>query len=231
MMKLVVVGAHGRMGQTVLVAAQQHPQFHIAHAIDRDGDARQAFAAGDVVIDFTAPAASVEYAQIAAQVGIPIVIGTTGLSEGQMRQLQTAAGRVAVVYSPNLSVGVHLFWHVAQTLAATCGPAYHLAIEETHHIHKIDAPSGTAKHLHALVAHAAQRTPASIPVVAHREGEVIGDHALTCEGTGDCITITHHAKTRAIFADGALVAAAWTIGKPAGWYGMDDVLGLARAVR
>lgn len=226
MIKLVVTGAAGRMGQTIVATAGKSSQFQVVETTERDSDVAKIFALADVVIDFTAPEASVVHAKAAAQRGIPLVIGTTGFTSAQLQAMRAAATNIAVVLSPNTSVGVNLFWHTAAHLSKMCGVEYQLAIEETHHVHKKDAPSGTAKQLHTLVAAAAGRNAATIPVTAHRDGEVIGDHTITFDGAGDRITITHHAKTRAIFAHGALVAAAWLIGKPAGWYGMDDVLGL-----
>lgn len=226
MIKLVVTGAAGRMGQAIVALSGKSDQVQVVGTTGRDDDVAKIFALADVVIDFTAPDASVVHAKAAAQRGIPLVIGTTGFTDAQLQEMRAATTNIAVVLSPNTSVGVNLFWHTAAHLAKICSVEYQLAIEETHHVHKKDAPSGTAKQLHALVAAAAGRDAATIPVVSHRDGEVIGDHTITFDSDGDRITLTHHAKTRAIFAHGALVAAAWLIGKPAGWYGMDDVLGL-----
>ncbi len=237
------------MGRAILKAALAGGQFAIVGATDRGGstclgqdvgtllerpplgvhvtdDVAAAFAKAQVVIDFTSPEGTIAHARAAAARRVPLVIGTTGFTEAQLQELRHISALNAVVFSPNMSVGVNLFWHVAKLLAASCGADYQLAIEETHHVHKKDAPSGTAKQLHAVVAQAGQRDPASIPMVSHREGEVIGDHTITFDSAGDRIAITHHAKTRSIFAEGALVAATWAIDKPAGWYGMNDVLGI-----
>lgn len=226
MIKLVVTGAKGRMGQAIVAAAGKSSRFQVVGTTERGSEMAKIFALADVVMDFTTPEASMVHATVAAQCGIPLVIGTTGFTDAQMQALHAAAKSIAVVFSPNTSVGVNLFWHAAAQLAKICGIEYQLAIEETHHVQKKDAPSGTAKQLHALVAAAAGRDAATIPVTSHRDGEVIGDHTITFDSAGDRITVTHHAKTRTIFAHGALVAAEWLVGKPAGWYGMDDVLGL-----
>lgn len=226
MIKLVVTGAAGRMGQAIVALSGKSSQFQVVGTTERGSDAAKIFALADVVIDFTTPEASLLHAKTAAQRGIPLVIGTTGFTDAQMQELRATTHNIAVVLSPNTSVGVNLFWHTAAQLAKICGAEYQLAIEETHHVHKKDAPSGTAKQLHALVAAAAGRDPRAISVASHRDGEVIGDHTITFDSEGDRITITHHAKTRTIFAHGALVAAEWVIRKSAGWYGMDDVLGL-----
>jgi 4-hydroxy-tetrahydrodipicolinate reductase len=219
------------MGQAIIKAVEQADGAELGAALDRTNSHQldQHLHDSDVVIDFTAPDASVLHAKLAARIGKAIVIGTTGLSDGQMTTLQEAARSIPIVYSPNTSVGVNLFWHTAQALAATCGDAYTVTIDETHHVHKKDAPSGTAKRLHSVVAEASGRKATDITVTSQREGEVIGDHAITFESDGDTITIAHHAKSRAIFAEGAVRAAMWVVGKPVGLYGMGDVLGLSSA--
>lgn len=228
MTHIVVVGAAGRMGREIIEAIEATKDTHLAGTIDL-ANAEQfetVLAKADVAIDFTAPAASVRNAAVAAACGKAIVIGTTGLDAPQMAAIHVAAKKIPLVYSPNMSIGVNLFWHTAKTLAAQCGAAYTMTIDETHHVHKKDAPSGTAKRLHTLVAQASGRAAASIAVTSHREGEVVGDHSMTFESIGDTMTIRHHAKSRGIFAHGAVHAAQWVVQQPAGYYGMEEVLGL-----
>jgi 4-hydroxy-tetrahydrodipicolinate reductase len=249
MIATTIVGASGRMGRTLMAGVLVHPQLTLVGATDRadhaslgqdvgtlletsavgivlSDDIDAAFRAAQVIVDFTAPVASLAHATKAAELGKALVIGTTGFTEAEMETLRIASQSAPIVYSPNMSVGVNLFWHGATALAQGVGEDYHIAIEETHHCHKLDAPSGTAKRLHTLVAHAAQRAPTAIPVVSHREGEVVGDHCVTFDCHGDTITLQHHAKDRRIFSDGALVAAQWAIRQSPGWYSMNDVLGI-----
>lgn len=181
----------------------------------------------DVLIDFTTPDATFQHASWAAEARIPLVVGTTGMGGEVTAHLRTCAAKVGIVCSPNFSVGVNLLWHLAAAGARAWNEGPAIDIEETHHIHKKDAPSGTAKRLHEVVSLATGRPRESIPVVSHRIGEVVGDHAIRFDTAGETLTLTHHAKSRAIFAEGAVRAAAWLVGRPAGWYGMDHVLGLA----
>lgn len=236
------MGASGRMGKALCRAVLQHADCILVGAVVRPGSPFLGQTIGsirytdalaplltnaDVIVDFTTPENSVACAMAAAEKKIPLVIGTTGLTDAQSAVLREVGRTTALVVSPNTSVGVNLFWHAAEQLAAACGGAYTLRIAETHHVHKKDAPSGTAKHLQYLVAAASRQPAENIPVESHRHGEVIGEHTLTLQGPGDSITLTHRATTRDIFADGALLAAAWLAEKPAGLYSMRDVLGLA----
>ncbi|MBI2343811.1 MAG: 4-hydroxy-tetrahydrodipicolinate reductase [Deltaproteobacteria bacterium] len=251
MIRVAIVGGAGRMGRALVAAVLESPACtltgvteHAGHAlIGQDvGTALGHGALGvtfadrphavmarcDVVIDFTAPEASVVHAACAAEEHVPLVIGTTGFSTEQLTGLRKTAAHTAILLSPNMSIGVNLFWHVAERLANVCGGDYAIRIDETHHVHKKDAPSGTAKKLRELVTAAAGRTPESVRMQSYREGEVIGDHTITFESPGDVITIRHQAKERVIFARGAVAAAQWLVGKPAGRYAMADMLGLTK---
>lgn len=241
MLRIIVTGASGRMGKTLCRAILQHPDCILAGATERIDSPFVGQAIGsiryttdlaallphaDVVVDFTAPDASVAHAHAVAAAGKAIVVGTTGLGDAHHTALREAAQRIPLVYSPNTSVGVNLFWHIAERMAAICHAQYQLSIDETHHVHKIDAPSGTAKELQRVALAASGLAPDAIPVQSHRHGEVIGEHTLAARMAGETITLTHTAQTRDIFADGALTAARWLAGKPAGFYSMKDVLGL-----
>jgi len=206
-------------------------------------DFAAALAGAEVVIDFTHPASSVEHAMEAAEAGRPIVIGTTGLSAEQTGKIREAAERVACVLSPNMSVGVNLMFKVAADVARTLGEEYDVEIVEVHHRFKKDSPSGTAVKLADSVAGAlgrqmkeagvygrqgmvGERTRNEIGVLAVRAGDVVGEHTVIFGGIGERFEITHRAHSRDTFARGAVRAAAWVSGKPAGLYDMNAVLGI-----
>ncbi len=224
MLRIAMLGATGRMGRAIIHAMQSRADMQLAGTMSRNGNLSTALSTAQVAIDFSTPAASITHAIACGERGLPLVIGTTGFSAAQEKSLRETAVKIPLLVSPNMSVGVNIFWHLAQQCAALMGADYRIAIEETHHVHKKDAPSGTAKHLHALVAAAAKRDPSAIPVVSHRRDEVVGDHEIIFTGPGDSLRITHHATDRAIFATGALTAAQWLASQTPGWYGMNDVL-------
>jgi 4-hydroxy-tetrahydrodipicolinate reductase len=199
--------------------------------------------AADVWIDFTVPAATVAYAEAAAAAGAALVVGTTGLGAAEREAVERAGKRVPVVFSPNYSVGVNVMLKLVADAAQTLGPAYDLEIVETHHRAKRDAPSGTALRLAQSLAEATgrdlgadvryerhgdvgPRTAKEIGMQTLRGGDVVGDHTVHFLGTGDRIEITHRASSRDTFAVGAVRAALWLEGRPAGLYDMRAVLGL-----
>ncbi len=202
-----------------------------------------AIAQADVAIDFTHADSSVRHARDAATAGKPIVIGSTGLSPGQAGEIQASAKTIACVLSPNMSVGVNVMFQVAADVARVLGDDYDVEIVETHHRFKKDSPSGTAVKLADAVAGAlgrdmkeagvygrhgmvGERTRKEIGVFAVRAGDVVGEHTLVFGGIGERFEITHRAHSRDTFARGAVRAASWVIGKPAGLYDMRAVLGL-----
>jgi 4-hydroxy-tetrahydrodipicolinate reductase len=197
----------------------------------------------DVWIDFSAPAASVANAARAAEAGAALVLGTTGLSPEDKAQVAAAARKVPVVFAPNMSVGVNVLLKLVADAARTLGPAYDIEIVEAHHRMKRDSPSGTALRLGEAVAEATgrdlaktaryerhgdvgPRTAQEIGMQTIRGGDVVGDHTVFFLGQGDRIEITHRASSRETFARGAVRAALWLKGRPAGLYDMRDVLGL-----
>lgn len=200
------------------------------------------FAGCDVVIDFSAPAASAELMGWAGGARMPVVSGTTGTVDGV--DLQGSAGRLAesapVVFEPNFSQGVTILFELARLAATWAGPEFDAEVVEMHHRHKVDSPSGTAARLVQVVAEAKEiqhrahgregqvgpRRPSEIGVMALRGGDVVGEHTLFLAGLGERIELTHRATDRAIFARGALRAAAWVVGRDPGLYGMRDVLGM-----
>ena len=202
------------------------------------------FAAADVVIDFTVPAATATHAAMAAQAGTAMVIGTTGLSAEQQAAVDAAAAKVPVVQAGNMSLGVNLLVGLAKQAAAILGPDYDIEVVEMHHKHKIDAPSGTALMLGKAAAegrgidhdasavmsregHTGPRPDGTIGYATLRGGDVVGDHTVIFAGPAERIELTHRAGGRDIFARGAVRAALWCEGKAPGLYSMRDVLGLS----
>ncbi len=202
-----------------------------------------AIAGADVAVDFTHAASSVEHARAAAAAGKAIVIGTTGFAPDELEAVRAAAEASPCVLSPNMSVGVNLMFKTAADMAKVLGEDYDVEIVEVHHRFKKDSPSGTAVKLADAVAGAlgrtmddagvygrrgmvGERTRKEIGVLAVRAGDVVGEHTLIFGGIGERLEITHRAHSRDTFARGAIRAAAWVVGKPAGLYDMKAVLGL-----
>jgi len=204
------------------------------------------FAACDAVIDFTAPAASLAHAALAAATGKALILGTTGLSAADQAKIDEAARSTAIVQSTNFSPAGVLSFALVEEAAKRLGPEYDIEIFELHHRHKVDAPSGTALLLGEAVAqgrgvdladHSARgrdgvtgaRKTGDIGFASLRGGTVVGDHSVIFAGAGERLELSHRAEDRGIFARGALAAALWTRGKAPGLYAMADVLGLTGA--
>ncbi len=150
-----------------------------------------------------------------------MVIGTTGLTDAQTKEIEVAANKLPIVFSTNMSIGVNLLFKLVKETAAKLSKDYSVRIIEAHHIHKKDAPSGTAKHLAAIVGNTGFKVA---DIKSIREGEIIGDHEVVFDSGVDTIRLSHSAKTRDIFAKGALAAAKWLVKKKPGLYSMQDVL-------
>ncbi len=208
------------------------------------GDTAAMFGGVEAVIDFTVPVATMAHAQLAADANCALVAGTTGLEEEHRAALQAAAVAVPIVWAPNMSAGVNLLFAVTQQVARALGEDFDIEILEMHHHHKIDAPSGTALGLGQAAAAGrgvdfdavkilsregvtGERKPGDIGFATLRGGDVVGEHTVIFAGAGERIELSHRATDRAIFARGAVRAALWTAGKPAGFYAMNDVLGLS----
>lgn len=207
-------------------------------------DVRTALAGADVVIDFSSPAATPVVVRMATELGVACVVGTTGLTDEGRAALDAAALRIPMVAAPNMSLGVQVLGHLVREALRLLGDGFDVEIVEAHHREKRDAPSGTAVRLleivtrarglsaeadarHGRVGGAVKRTPTEVGMHAIRGGDIVGDHTVLLAGEGERIEITHRATSRAVFASGALRAARWVVGRPPGWYGMDDVLGLS----
>jgi 4-hydroxy-tetrahydrodipicolinate reductase len=240
--RVLLVGAKGRMGQAIVAAAEAADAVIVA-ALDQGDDLTKEIDACEVVIDFSHPSATGEICRVCLGTGKPLVVGTTGHSAEERASLEKAAKSLPVVLSPNFSVGVNALFWLTRKAAEMLGQDFDLEIVETHHRLKKDAPSGTAKKLAEIlcevrkldytknVTHGregliGERPAAEIGVHSIRGGDVVGDHTVTFAGRGERLELTHKASSRETFAAGALRAAKWIVGRPPGLYSMEDVLGL-----
>jgi 4-hydroxy-tetrahydrodipicolinate reductase len=250
MISIGILGVRGRMGQAIAQAAAQAGAA-IAGGIDRDSDFHGDYAtigalagASDVLVDFTAPDALQGHLDAAVSAGTPIVIGTTGLTPDHQRAIDAAARNIAIIQTANTSLGVNLLRVLVEEAARRLGPDWDIEILEMHHRHKLDSPSGTALLLGASanIGRGAagdtdknrfdrmgegphEREEGGIYYSSLRGGSVAGDHLVVFAGDGERIELGHRAESRSIFARGAVKAALWLAGKPAGRYSMADVLG------
>jgi len=223
-MKICVSGSSGKMGARIIELSKDDADLELAGSFDIGEDCEAPIAACDCLIEFTSPKATMEHLAACEKLGKAIVIGTTGLSDEDKEAIKTASKKIAVVSSPNMSVGVNLLFKIVQDAAKTLGPEYHVEVVEAHHTEKKDAPSGTAKEIARIVKEG--KHDAHVPIESIREDDIVGEHTITFDSDVDTIEITHSAKTRDIFAKGALKAAKFLAGKSNGLYTMRDVLGL-----
>lgn len=268
MRKIAVFGVSGRMGQMLVREVDAHPGATLSAAVERAGhdwigqdlgqtmggaarellvsdDIDAALAASDVIIDFTAPTATVALAAQAAEAGVGHVIGTTGFEDADLAAIAEIGARGHIIRAGNMSLGVNLLVTLARQVAAALGEDYDIEIVEAHHRHKVDAPSGTALMLGEAVAEGrgidlsdmsdrgrdgitGARRDGAIGFHAIRGGDFIGEHDVIFAGPGERVTLRHVASDRALFARGALRAAMWLEGRGPGEYSMLDVLGLSR---
>jgi len=209
--RISLIAPDGRMGKAIAAAVAEDSRF----AIDQDH--------GDVLVDFSAPAALETSLERAVSSAVPILIGTTGLNEAADKAIVAASREVAILRAANTSVGVALLADLVERAAKALGPEWDIQISETHHRHKVDAPSGTALMLGAAAEHARGSGVAGYASV--RGGTVAGDHDVLFLGPDERLILSHRAESRMIFARGALAAAAFLAGKPPGLYSMRDVIG------
>jgi 4-hydroxy-tetrahydrodipicolinate reductase len=188
------------------------------------GDSPEVIRDADVLIDFTHPLAAAGHLASAVKYKKAVVIGTTGLGPEQVENIRQASADIPVVFSPNMSLGVNIVFKLVRDAAQKLGADYKVDIVEAHHTHKKDAPSGTAKQLAELVKQAPGREKEKIHIDSVREGEIVGDHQVRFNGPQDTIIIKHSAKTRDIFAKGALEAARFAAKQKPGLYDMQDVI-------
>ena len=244
---IIVNGASGRVGARLCVLAARDPSFRLAAALTRPGSpaiGRAAFAAetgqnaptitdatdapADVVIDFSSDLGARAALSVASSRSAALLVGTTGLSDQTMAMLRDAAQRLAVLVAPNTSMGVAAVADAAARLARSFGPEFRASIVEAHHVHKKDAPSGTALRLARAIRDASPESAQRLPddqILSIRAGDIVGEHTIRFAGPGEVIELTHRATTRDVFALGALRAARWLHGREAGWWTIEDVLG------
>ena len=223
--RVLLVGAAGRMGRTVADLAEADPKIDIVAQCDLGDPIEPAMKNCDVAIDFSYRDAVSEICRTALNLRKSLVIGTTGHSQEQRRTIEKTAESLPIVFASNFSVGVNVLFWLSRKAAELLGPDFSPEIIETHHKMKKDAPSGTAKTL-AEVLKAARKTKDEILIQSIREGEVVGEHTVIFTGPCERLELTHQAASREIFARGALRAAKWIVGRPPGLYSMQDVLGL-----
>jgi len=223
--RVLLVGAAGRMGKTIVDLAKDDTNIEIVAQCDIGDAIGSAVKKPEVVSEFSHPDAIDGICRSALQDQRPLVIGTTGHSAEQRAAIERAAQSVPVVFASNFSAGVNVLFAVARNTAETLGAEFNVEIVETHHQMKKDAPSGTAKTLAAILREARNAND-EISIQSIREGDVVGEHTVIFSGPGERLEMTHRAASREIFARGALRAARWIIGKPTGLYSMQDVLGL-----
>lgn len=262
---IAIAGSSGRMGRALLEAVAQAPDMRLAAALERKGspfvgkdagelfgapcgvfiseDTAVALAGCHALIDFTRPEATLDHLQACRELGINIVIGTTGFSAEQKELIADAGRDIGVVFAPNMSVGVNLSLKLLDMAARVLNEGYDIEIVEAHHRHKVDAPSGTALRMGEVVANAlgrnlaecavygregvtGERSPSTIGFATVRGGDIVGDHTVMFAGTGERVEITHKASSRATFALGALRAARFLAQRGTGLFDMQDVLGL-----
>jgi 4-hydroxy-tetrahydrodipicolinate reductase len=266
MTNVIIAGAAGRMGCRLISLVKTSEALTLAGAVESKGhptigqdageiagcgrtgikisdDLSALLEQGEVVVDFSVPAATLGHARAVAQHRRAIVIGTTGFSPPDLEELKTLSTQMPCVCSPNMSVGVNVIYKVIADMAKTLGEEYDIEVIEAHHRLKKDAPSGTALKLADILAQAmdrdldrvgvysrkgmiGERTRKEIGIQTIRAGDIVGDHTVLFATAGERIEVTHRAHSRDTFASGALRAARWVVKQPPGLYDMQDVLGL-----
>ncbi|MDR7297114.1 4-hydroxy-tetrahydrodipicolinate reductase [Pelomonas aquatica] len=242
MIRVAIVGAGGRMGRMLVEAVEAADDCQLHAALGRLDDLRAGLAGADVLIDFTRPEATLSHLALCAELGVKAVIGTTGFDAGQKAEIARHAERTAIVFAPNMSVGVNVVLKLLDMAARAMNEGFDIEIVEAHHRNKVDAPSGTALQMGQVVADAlgrdlkqcavygregvtGVRDPSTIGFATVRGGDIIGDHTVLFAGPGERIEISHKASNRSIYAQGSLRAARFLASQKTGLFGMNDVLG------
>jgi 4-hydroxy-tetrahydrodipicolinate reductase len=268
-LRVAVAGASGRMGRMLIEAIGSADDMRLAGALDVDGsaalgqdaaaflgrtsgvaitsDLRAGLANAQVLIDFTRPEGTLAHLAVCRELGVKVVIGTTGFSDAQKVEIAAHAEQLAIVMAPNMSVGVNVVFKLLDMAARALNQGYDIEVIEAHHRHKVDAPSGTALKMGEVLAAAlgrdlkdcavyaregvtGERDPSSIGFATIRGGDMVGDHTVLFAGTGERIEITHRSTSRATYAQGSLRAARFLAGRTNGLYGMNEVLGIDSSV-
>lgn len=220
---IAVAGVEGRMGKVLAKAVVEHPALHLAVETTRSKAIESDF---DTLIDFTTPEATLINLNFCTEYNKKIIIGTTGFSESQLLIIKQAALRIPIVMSPNMSIGTNLCFKLISQAAKVLdqwGDQLDIDILDVHHRHKVDAPSGTALKMNAIISE--QLSQARVPRISSiRAGDVVGDHSVIFSINGERLEFTHKANSRVAFAQGALRAALWLQNKKPGLYSMENVL-------
>ena len=263
--RIAVAGASGRMGQILMEAVSASADCLLTGALDLaaspaigtdataftgrlsgiliTADLREGLKNSDVLIDFTRPEGTLAHLAVCRELGVKLVIGTTGFSEAQKAEIVAAAKDIAIVMAPNMSVGVNVTLKLLEMAAKALSTGYDIEIIEAHHRHKVDAPSGTALKMGEVIADAlgrdlkdcavyaregvtGERDPSSIGFATIRGGDIVGDHTVLFAGIGERIEISHKSSSRATYAQGSLRAARFLQGRATGLFDMFDVLNL-----
>ena len=266
--RVAVAGASGRMGQALVDAVVRSADLVLTAALDAPGsplvdrpapgaphvqvtaEARSALSQADVLIDFTRPEGTLAHAALCRELGVAMVIGTTGFGDAQKAEIAAHAQAIPIVMAPNMSIGVNVVLKLLEVAARALDRGFDVEIVEAHHRHKLDAPSGTALKMGEVIAQATgrdlgrdavyardgwsapdhgERDARTIGFSSIRGGDIVGDHTVLFAGTGERIEITHKSASRSTYAEGSLRAARFVVGQSHGLFGMDDVLGLAAA--
>ncbi len=239
---IAVAGASGRMGQMLIDAVKAAPDCTLSGTLDLGCDVRRGLQGAHVLIDFTRPEGTLEHVSACRELGVKAVVGTTGFSDAQKALIAEHAQYMAIVMSPNMSVGVNVVLRLLDMATRALDDGYDIEIVEAHHRHKVDAPSGTALKMGEVVAQAlgrdlsscavygregvtGERNPSTIGFTTIRGGDIVGDHTVMYCGVGERIEITHKSSSRLTYAQGSLRAARFVAHKPPGLYGMEHVLG------
>ncbi|MEO3714599.1 4-hydroxy-tetrahydrodipicolinate reductase [Roseateles flavus] len=264
--RIAIAGASGRMGRMLIEAVLQSPDCQLSGALDRPGslllgqdaggflgresgvrvtdDLRAGLQGAQVLIDFTRPEGTLAHLALCEELGVAMVIGTTGFEPEQKARIAAGAQKIGIMMAPNMSVGVNVVLKLLDMAARALNEGYDIEIVEAHHRHKVDAPSGTALKMGEVVAQAlgrdlkscavygregvtGERDPSTIGFATVRGGDIIGDHTVLFAGTGERIEISHKSSSRATYAQGSLRAARFLARSGPGLYDMDDVLGLS----
>jgi 4-hydroxy-tetrahydrodipicolinate reductase len=263
--RIAIAGASGRMGQMLIEAVNASGDCLLSGALDVaaspaigldasafsgrasgvliQSDIREGLKNSDVLIDFTRPEGTMAHLAVCRELGVKLVIGTTGFSDAQKAEIAAAAQDIAIMMAPNMSVGVNVTLKLLEMAAKALSTGYDIEILEAHHRHKVDAPSGTALKMGEVIASSlgrdlkdcavyaregitGERDPSSIGFATIRGGDIVGDHTVLFAGTGERIEISHKSSSRATYAQGSLRAARFLNGKTSGLFDMFDVLDL-----
>ena len=264
MIRVIVTGAYGQMGKMIVRSIVQQANMQLVGAIGRPGhpligtdigevaevgplgvflvgDLSLVLAQGDVVIEFTTPSATIAHLRQVAEAEKAMVIGTTGFTDEQLRQVCELAVNIPCMMSPNMSVGVNALLQTIQLVASRLGNDYDVEVVETHHHHKVDSPSGTAVRMSEVLTETRERNLEEVGVYrlheitglrpkeqigihAVRGGDIPGSHTISFAGHGERLEIVHHAHSREAFANGTIRAARWVVNAPKGLHGIQDML-------